>query len=665
MQTRVKNMSLQPASILVLAMMMATSLFGANANPTLTITAPTGNEKWSNALFTVTGTAKDNVAISNVFLSLNDGGWTAATLSGGGGNWRADVALTPGTNTIAAYAVGAGGNLSTTNTVKFVYILTAPLTVLTNGDGTVTPNDNKKLLDIGVGYSLKAAAAKGFGFVNWTDGDGNVLTGKATLTFIMASNLTFVANFKDITPPTITITAPKANQKWSNALFSVTGTAKDNVTVSNVWYSLNDGGWTAATLSGGGSHWTAGVTLNPGPNTIAAYAVGTGDNLSTTNTVKFDYILSAPLTVRTNGDGTVTPNDNNKLLQIGASYSLKATPAKGFAFSHWSGGVPMTGVPTITFTMSSNLTIIANFRDITPPTISITTPKSGETYSNSIIQAGGTASDNVAVTSVEAQINGGGWMPARGTTSWSAQLPVVTGNNTVEAFAMDAAGNVSKTNHVTFLGIPGTSQPNWAPASLSNSVVELLPSTGGSHSLSFDGKLFNWGDTNDSGVAGIGDYQYQEISTNYGLTQLSFGGPPNVNGNTVDVAFTFTNFDTGVYTNESSLEVGSFSIATSVAKLLPATWSGQKFSFNETTTKFTAALTSVSDVTVDINGKAISGTYEVSDASPIGAFLVIQYETDTIYVQMTYTSKGHGFFNVNTYLNGAFKVFHDGTFVSP
>ena len=90
--------------------------------------------------------------------------------------------------------------------------------------------------------------------------------------------------------------------------------------------------WLPASLSNNGSNWTEQVTLNPGTNTIAAYAVDSSGNISLTNTVKVDYILSAPLTVQIVGVG----NPDAQLQQrprwrSTTTYSMKATPDKGFA----------------------------------------------------------------------------------------------------------------------------------------------------------------------------------------------------------------------------------------------------------------------------------------------------------------------------------------------
>ncbi len=322
--------------------------------PTINITSPASGQRWSNSVFTVTGTAGDNVGVSNIWYQSNGGNWTNPT---GTTNWSAAVTLTAGANTIRAYAVDGSGNVSTTNSVGFTYVAVAPLTVLIHGGGTVTPNYNGQLLEIGKPYSMTAKAASGSGFSNWT---GSLATNSPTLGFVMQSNLTFTANFVDVVKPTLTITAPKSGQNWSNAAFTVTGTAKDNVQVAGVWYQLNGNAWTPA---GGTTNWTAGVLLTPGANTLKAYAVDADGNASVTNSVAFTYILSDRLTVVISGAGTLTPNYSNALLQLGKSYTMTAKPAAGFVLSNWTDNVAgvVGTTAALTFVMQSNLVLQANF----------------------------------------------------------------------------------------------------------------------------------------------------------------------------------------------------------------------------------------------------------------------------------------------------------------
>jgi hypothetical protein len=143
----------------------------------------------------------------------------------------------------------------------------------------------------------------------------------------------------------------------------------------------------------------------------------------------------------------------------------------------------MSSNPTLTFIMESNLVITANFKDITPPTVTITAPKANAKFSNTVINVTGTASDNVGVTAVGVKLNGNDWVTANGTTSWSTNLmTVASGPNTVQAYAMDAAGNISKTNVVKFLGeLP----PDWAPVSIAGSTVLVRPNSGDHVTASF------------------------------------------------------------------------------------------------------------------------------------------------------------------------------------
>ena len=635
--------------------------------PTLVITTPKSGAKCSNDVFVVTGTAKDNVAVSNVLVSLNGPSWTPAALSNGNSNWTAQVILAPGTNTIAAYAVDTSGNISITSTAKLDYVLTTTLTVRTNGEGGISPAYNDATLLISNTYSLTAKADKGFGFVNWTDGNGNILTNGATFRFVMASNLTFVANFVDITPPMLTITSPKNGAKESNDTFIVTGTAKDNVAVSNVLVAVNGVGWTAAALTNG--NWSTQVTLNPGTDTIAAYAVDTSGNVSITSAVKLDYIVSAVLTVETVGSGTLSPDYNNALLAIGTRYTMKAVAGKGFAFYFWSVDGTMSSNVSLIFTMTNDLAITANFKDVTPPTVTITEPTSKSRESNNVITVTGTANDNVGVVGVGVKINQGDWVSADGTNNWTAtNLPVASGTNIVLAYAMDAAGNLSLTNEVKFIG---AFPPDWATDTLAGLTVKLVPDAGDPVSVSLNLTNFNQTDLVTNGNSGVGSYQYAKDSTNTAELSLAFVAPLTLtNAGPQDIQLTWTNVATGVFTNVSSANTGTFSLLVAT-NYLPTSWSGHKITATQADGGgiTTNSLTSSSKITIAATGASSTGTYEVMTASPAGVMLVVTQTTGTdagkvLYLQLTFTSKTGGDYEENTFdINGNLTESEFGGFI--
>ncbi|NOS69733.1 MAG: hypothetical protein HOP33_07370 [Verrucomicrobia bacterium] len=172
----------------------------------------------------------------------------------------------------------------------------------------------------------------------------------------------------DTTKPTLAITSPIAKQRWSNEVFSVMGTSKDNVSVTNVACQLNGSGWVPTQTLNGWTNWTADMLLSPGSNFLQAFATDSSGNNSTTNSVSFVCVLTAPLTVLTNGSGTVSPSLNGQLLEIGKTYTLTAKPAVRNLFAGWSGSVSSFN-PVLNFLMQSNLTLQANF--ITNPFVGL------------------------------------------------------------------------------------------------------------------------------------------------------------------------------------------------------------------------------------------------------------------------------------------------------
>ena len=421
--------------------------------PTLSITNLVAGQRWSNLVFTAKGTATDNWQVASVQVQLNNSGtWTTAT---GTTNWSVPLTLTPGTNTLAAYAVDNSGNVSATTNVNFQYVVTNQLQLSITGLGTISPNYSNAWLEIGRNYSITSTPAAGFMFTNWT---GSLTTNTAALNFMMASNLTFIANFIDTNKPVVAITNITAGINVSNAAFTVMGTATDNVAVASVYVSLtNSAGIGAWALATGTNDWSLPVMLAPGTNTVFAYAVDPSGNLSTTNKVGFNYVVSAPLTVQMTGRGTVSPNDSNAVLQVGANYSMTAAvvAGSGFAFTNWTGGTSLplavlTNGALLQFVMQSNLVLQANFVDTNKPVLSITNLVAGQRWSNQVFTVQGTATDNWQVASVQYQLNGGTWTNATGTTNWSVPLTLTPGTNTFAAYAMDNSGNVSATTNVNF-----------------------------------------------------------------------------------------------------------------------------------------------------------------------------------------------------------------------
>ncbi len=284
------------------------------SNPTLAITSPVNGQRWSNAVFTVMGTASNNVAVTNVWLQLNGGSWTNATTANGWTNWSATASLIPGTNTVSAYAAAPCGHVSATNSVSFQFVATNQLQIRAIGLGTISPNDSNVWLEIGRNYSITSTPASGFVFSNWmtsTNWIGGVTTTKTNLPFMMASNLTLQVTFADVTKPTLSVTAPTAGKHMTNALATVVGTASDNWKVSAVWYQLTNkilavGPWSLATTTNNYTNWTTTVSLAAGSNTVKAYAVDLGGNHSSTSSVsvlssntfklQLNFTLSQPLT---------------------------------------------------------------------------------------------------------------------------------------------------------------------------------------------------------------------------------------------------------------------------------------------------------------------------------------------------------------------------------
>ncbi len=116
---------------------------------------------------------------------------------------------------------------------------------------------------------------------------------------------------------------------------------------------------------------------------------------------------------------------------------------------------------------------------IVKPTLLLTYPMAGQKLPVAYISARGTAKDKTGVTEVFFQLNGTGWQAAsttNGWTNWSTpELTLSKGINTLQAYAVDTAGNRSLTNKETFTFKPVrlamTSLSSMSPAPLTSLTI--------------------------------------------------------------------------------------------------------------------------------------------------------------------------------------------------
>jgi hypothetical protein len=95
---------------------------------------------------------------------------------------------------------------------------------------------------------------------------------------------------------------------------------------------------------------------------VVTNASGSAMSTAATLTVTAGATQPSKLTITIQGQGTISPNLNGAALTIGQIYTLGASPAAGYTFSGWNMGTqPLSGSATISFVMTSNLVLEANF----------------------------------------------------------------------------------------------------------------------------------------------------------------------------------------------------------------------------------------------------------------------------------------------------------------
>jgi len=408
-------------------------------------------------------TAFYNLSVTAVDTSGLESGCAAPMVSAAA---RLDFAVSP-TATVNFGSVNVGSSADQVFTVSNTAGGTVSGTISTSAPFSIFSGSTFSLVGLGATQAVtvrftpttSATASVNVSFA----ADGDIISRVATGTGVTV----------DTTPPTLAITTPTSGSTYSTRTtpLTITGTASDNILVTQVtWANKRGGGGTAS----GTTSWTAsGIILQSGANVLTVTASdAAGNTKMATLTVTLDttaptVAITAPGSGSTYSTRTTpltiagTASDNIGVTQV-AWVNNRGSSGTATGTASWTGSVALqsgANVLTVTASDAAGNTATASVTvtlDNTPPAVAITTPTSGATYStsNSVLALAGTASDNIGVTQVTwANSRGGGGTPS-GMPSWTVNgIVLQSGVNVLTVTAQDAVGNITTaTLTVTLLG---------------------------------------------------------------------------------------------------------------------------------------------------------------------------------------------------------------------
>ena len=159
--------------------------------PVVSVSEPKPGARLTNSTVLVRGSARDELRLVGVGVSVNGGPFASST-PGDRRAWTFQAALVPGTNVIQVKAVDGAGNESPILTTRVVRAVVARVSIQAD-HGLVTPIRDGALLELGRDYTVTAAPAAGYLFSEWITAQGN--SASATVSFRMEANLVLEARF--------------------------------------------------------------------------------------------------------------------------------------------------------------------------------------------------------------------------------------------------------------------------------------------------------------------------------------------------------------------------------------------------------------------------------------------------------------------------------------
>ena len=277
-------------------------------------------------------------------------------------------------------------------------------------------------------------------------------------------------NAPDVTPPTVSMTAPANGATVTGNTVSVSASASDNVAVTSVQFKLDGANLGAAdtaspytltwdsTTAANGSHVLTAVASDGAGNTATATSVTVTVNNDTTAPSVAVTAPAAGSTVSATANVSADASDNVGVAGVqfkldGANLGAEVTAAP-YTVS-WNTTTSANGSHSLTAvardaagntTTSSAVAVTVSNVDATAPTVAVTAPANGATVAGSSVAVSATASDNIAVVGVQFQLDGVN-LGAEDTASpysisWNTGT-VANGVHSLTAIARDGAGNTA------------------------------------------------------------------------------------------------------------------------------------------------------------------------------------------------------------------------------
>ena len=360
--------------------------YNHGASATVTATPATGYQfvNWTeggaavstNASYTFTvntgRTLLANFSLVNYTVSTSSSPASGGSTSGAGTfsyGTSATITATPSTGYLFANWTEGGTVVSTNNSYAFTVtgnravvanfsLITFSVSTssspsaggTTSGGGTYNP---------GITATVTATPASGYQFLNWTEG-GIAVSTNPSYTFLVYASRTLVATFQSINFITIIAlsnpggggTTTGAGTYTASSIISVTATPATGYQFVN-W---TEDGSVVSTNASYTFTVTSGRTLVANFSQII-YTVTTSSSPAAGGT--------------SSGDGTYSS---------GSSATVTANPATGYQFVNWTqGGSPVSTSVSYSFTVISNLTLVANFTQATYTITTSSSPSTGGT----------------------------------------------------------------------------------------------------------------------------------------------------------------------------------------------------------------------------------------------------------------------------------------------